>query len=563
MKRISRRTFLKSTAVAGIGTAVGSATLLSAPSILTRPRTIAKTGAGEALFAPVFTQRGRGPHLLEWSYASDVHGDAFHSNTSTSVAGAMISDTEGKDRFGMNVRWNVEGFGYTFLTADNGGEFYSLPPAGKTVRYNLNYELARSRVVRNADRFARYASQGLHPSRELRAMLELSRGALDDATSARENDRRCGEIAQVSLCHALRASEMLELEQAWSVIRQRGERKGFLVGCDARAYYEMDKDLFLEKFTQLFNYATITHIWKTDQNLEDFEPVEGKFQFGMRDMMLNDLRTRGVKVEGRPLFWFHTWVTPDWVKGKSYDQLLSYVERTTTAVVKHYGDSMYAWEIVNELHDWANECRLTQEQTIELTRLACDVARAHAPHVHRLINNCCPYAEYVQMGEWSGQKALYPQRTPLQFTRDLADAGVDFTLIGQQMYYPFRDLQDIVILLERYEQFAKPVQISEIGASGGPTETSLRLGTFTPSKDPYAWHRHWDEELQADWLEGIFTLAYSKPWIEAANWFDFVDPYHYIENGGILRSTKGEPKAAFDRLLALEQRWKQPAAGRK
>jgi hypothetical protein len=111
-------------------------------------------------------------------------------------------------------------------------------------------------------------------------------------------------------------------------------------------------------------------------------------------------------------------------------------------------------------------------------------------------------------------------------------------------------------LIERFASFGKPVQLSEIGAPGGPTEKSVLLKTVGFPKEPYAWHRPWDEELQADWLEGVYTLAYSKPWIEAANWFDFVDPYSYIDNGGLLRSSDGEKKAAFDRLHKLEAGWK-------
>ena len=62
--------------------------------------------------------------------------------------------------------------------------------------------------------------------------------------------------------------------------------------------------------------------------------------------------------------------------------------------------------------------------------------------------------------------------------------------------------------------------------------------------------------MQADWLEGIYTLAYSKPWIEAANWYDFVDPYAWIKTGGLLRSPNGERKAAWQRLLKLKEQWK-------
>ena len=33
------------------------------------------------------------------------------------------------------------------------------------------------------------------------------------------------------------------------------------------------------------------------------------------------------------------------------------------------------------------------EQIVEVSKLACDVAKATNPNVHRLINNCCPFAE--------------------------------------------------------------------------------------------------------------------------------------------------------------------------
>jgi GH35 family endo-1,4-beta-xylanase len=553
MPRVTRRRFLKHTAFAGVGAAVAAGPVLSAPSILTKPKVSHPTGAGEVWFRPQYVQRGRGPHLLEWAYASDERWDAFHSNIASTREGVRISDTEGRKKFGVDVRWNVEGFGYLFLTADNGGEFYTLPAQGLT-ELNLNYELAKSRVVRNRRRAQLHRTGGWIPSRETAGLIDVSEGYLEDATRATGD--AVGSLAQTSLTHAIRASEALELEQAKHAIGKRGRRGDFLIGCDARAFFEMDSDRFLDMFSRLFNYSTITYVWAGSQNLEDWEPTEGAKRYGMRDLMFKELRARSIKVEGRPLFWFHKWVTPDWLKAKTFSQLLKYVETTTREVARHYGDGMYAWEIVNELHDWANECRLNHEQTIELTRLACDVAKAEAPKVHRLVNNCCPYAEYVQLKQWSGQAAEFPQRTPVQFTKDLVDAGVDFTLVGQQMYFPYRDLQDIILLLERYEQFGKPVQVSEIGAPGGVTDYSIRLGKSKFPTEPFPWRRHWDEELQADWLEAVFTLSYSKPFIEAANWFDFVDPHSYIENGGLLRSPEGETKASYDRLQRLVDRWK-------
>jgi len=99
------------------------------------------------------------------------------------------------------------------------------------------------------------------------------------------------------------------------------------------------------------------------------------------------------------------------------------------------------------------------------------------------------------------------------------------------------------------------LHILEIGVSGGPSNGSVMSGKVRFPREPYPWHRPWDEELQADWTEAMYTLAYSKPFITGCVWHDFVDTDAYLDNGGLLRSFKGEPKPVYDRLAALERQW--------
>ena len=117
--------------------------------------------------------------------------------------------------------------------------------------------------------------------------------------------------------------------------------------------------------------------------------------------------------------------------------------------------------------------------------------------------------------------------------------------------------------MEKFGALGKTVQLTEVGAPSGPSEDSIASGKSGITQDPFAWHRPWDEELQADWMEGMYTLACSKPWIEAINWYDFVDPFSWIPTGGFLRSPKGEKRAIFDRLLALKSRWNSMAEGKR
>lgn len=564
MKKISRRKFIKDSAKLGVGLSFLPGVVSAAPMVLTNPRVSGSTDKGVLNFTPHFVQRGTGPHLLDWAYASDENWDTFHSNISATNKGVSISDTEGQERFGIDVRWNVEDMGYIFLTADNGGEYYSLPEKGKTLDLNLNYELAKSRVIRNRKRVEKYRrDKTWAPAREVSAFLAISDEYYSDASKIKHNSEKCAEYSQQAIKYAMKGGELLEIDRARHLIRKTGARKDFYFGCDVRHYYQMDKEVFMDTFTDLFNYGMLTYVVNGDRFMGEFEPEEGELNFLLRDVLQKELIRNGITVQGRALFWFHKWVTPEWLRTKNFDSLKKYVEQHTRDVISHYGDSMYGWEIMNEIHDWANEVNLDPDQLIEITKFACDVAKDTAPRVKRIINHCCPFAEYVQLGEWSGQKACCPQRTPVKFTHAMVDAGVDFDIIGQQMYFPYRDLQDSIMMIERYEQFNKPVQLSEVGCPGGPTLDSINTDKYKITTEPHIWRRPWDDELQADWLEGIYTLGYSKSYIESISWFDIINTESYIQNGGLLLDDEGGKKPAYHRLKNLQTEWNSHNDGRK
>ncbi len=504
------------------------------------------------IFKPNFVQKGNGPHIDPFVYLSDENGNTFYSDIELTKQGIVISNTFEKGKFSLHVRWNVEGFGYIYCFADNGGEFYRLDKSEQI--YNLNFELADSRVKLNQRRLNKFLNDRFLLSKEIKYLKELSEELLNDAKNEKNNEEKCSALAQRSLKYAMLVSDYIELDKSRFDIIKNGKRENFFFGCDARGYFQMDSNLFLNKFNKLFNYATITHYLKGD--FVDFEAEEGKKQFGIRDEILKELKKSNVTVEGRPLFWTHEWVTPDWLRQKKYPELLKWIEKHVTEVVSHYKDQIEIWEVVNELHDWANELRLTREQTIEVTKLACDVARSVNPNIKLLINNCKPFGDYVQLKKMSSIDAFYPQRTPHQFITELIDAKVDFDIIGIQVYFVWHSAADAINNIESFLQFGKKVHLSEVGAPS----YGLKLEFIDPdpgdySKYPYDWRRHWDEELQADWLEYMFTYAYSKPQIEAANWYDFVDPHVFLNKGGLLRSPKGEEKAGVGRLLSLKEKW--------
>jgi endo-1,4-beta-xylanase len=68
------------------------------------------------------------------------------------------------------------------------------------------------------------------------------------------------------------------------------------------------------------------------------------------------------------------------------------------------------------------------------------------------------------------------------------------------------------------------------------------------------WHAPWSEAVQADWVEQVYTLAYSKPAIESVTWWDLSDQSTFWPFGGLL-NRQNRPKAAYYRLQGLKRVW--------
>ena len=524
---ISRREVLKK----GV---LGAAGLAAGPAVWARSKSRA-----DLVLRPY-------PHPLQrtvdWAYLTDANGDAFQAPVDVTQAGVVVP--QGIDKpFGINARWFVEGFGYVWLEADNGGEMYRPGDYSALGSGNLNLEFARTKVAQNRERVRRYAEADF--GTETRELHDLAQQLLEDAS--RTTGERQGDLANQALLYGLWAGEKIELDKARTDLARTPRTGEFYFGCETRQYIWAKSVDMVDAFVELFNYATITH-YNYDTWYPVFEPYEGEHRFGIKDEILDWLKEHDITPEGRPLFWFHPWVMPDWLREKNYEQLKDYVRRHTEELVDHYGDDVLHWEVVNEYHDWANEFGHTPDQINEITRIACETTHEVNPRVSRLINNCCPFAEYVARGNTASGEADRPLRTPRQFVEDLIAADVPFEVTGVQMYYPGRDLSAIVRLLERFAEFGKPIYITEIGASAGAENGERDL--------MYDWHRHWDEEVQADWLEQLYTVLYSKPYIHNLSWYDFADFRTFIPQGGLIEMD-GSRKASFHRLESLLAEWER------
>jgi endo-1,4-beta-xylanase len=323
------------------------------------------------------------------------------------------------------------------------------------------------------------------------------------------------------------AGDALELAYA----RSRPVNGAQYMGADATKMYRVDPDRFRERFARLFDRATVT-FYPHSQKLEDFEPVEGEYEFAWRDLLVHHLERQGLGITARPLLWLHTINAQRWMIGRDFDWLLAWLRRRIPAIVGHYGARVATWEVVNELHDWADVLHLDRGQILEATRLACDLTLG----AERLISGTDAFGVYASWGTREDGSRLSGQWTPYTYFRDLVRGGVDFDAIGIQIYAPYRDLLDTVAMLERFESLGKPVVITELGVPSEPVSGGIT--------------HDWTPKQQADWAERMYTVLMPRRGIAGVLWYDFVDVQPFLPGGGLLDGDC-RPKPVYERIERL------------
>jgi GH35 family endo-1,4-beta-xylanase len=300
--------------------------------------------------------------------------------------------------------------------------------------------------------------------------------------------------------------------------------------------YRSKPERYRHYFQRLFDYATVT-FYTHSTGIEDFEPVEGTYEFASRDLFVHHLERMGMEIEGRPLVWLHSMVAPEWQAAKDYDALLAYLRSLIPALAGRYRGRIGHWEIANEFHDWADVVHLDHKQIIEVVKLASRLTAEAAPGAERVVSAHDPFGVYARTGaREDGSRVGERQWTPYRYFRDLIAAGAEFEQIGIQIYVPYRDLTDMVAMLERIESLGKPVVVTEMGvpARAGGTEIDHR----------------WTRRRQAAWAERMYTLLMSRPGIAGVLWYDFIDHWPFLPGGGLL-DWACHPKPVYERIERL------------
>lgn len=79
------------------------------------------------------------------------------------------------------------------------------------------------------------------------------------------------------------------------------------------------------------------------------EPKEGEFDYTMGDAMVEFAKEHDIAVRGHCIGWHNKDAVPTWVYAGTFEDARRRLLNHTKEVVSHFGDSIYAWDVWNEM----------------------------------------------------------------------------------------------------------------------------------------------------------------------------------------------------------------------
>jgi GH35 family endo-1,4-beta-xylanase len=489
------------------------------------------------------TQAGGEPVYPDALYTVDDRGLPAWSEWCPEGDGIYAVRYPSAAPFTLVALWEVPGFGRVMVKADNAGRGYRVGAPG-VVDFRL--EAAQTKIRWLARRIEELERQGYTvPSAVTNEPARA--GKLLDASRQAEGTARA-QRADEALAVALWAGEALVLAKARADLAARSAtaRRGLRCGASFMSTVDAQSDGYLSAFAELFDFATLPFYRGRLQPTP--EPVD----WSSLDRALTWLDRRKIAAKGHPLVWpIKPSGLPRWMQKLSFKTLKDLVRRQVFETVSRFKDRIKIWDVINEAHDpvtlGAGHLPMSRDAVVELTAAACRAVQEADPEAVRIVN--CNKVEGYYRADYEGEAPLHA----IEYLELLGAAGVDYDVLGLQMYqgateHWIGDMTEQDAILDRFSAFGKPIHITEVQVPSSMTGHTNYI-RLHPAEGGW-WHRPWDPELQADWVEQFYTIALSKPAVEAVTWWSLSDRRTFWPSGGLLDAAD-RPKPAYTRLKRL------------
>jgi hypothetical protein len=290
---------------------------------------------------------------------------------------------------------------------------------------------------------------------------------------------------------------------------------------------------------------------------KELQPEEGAFNTDALDEWVETLSRKRVPIIAGPLIDLNEGQVPDWlfIWEHDFDTLRELAYEFVQKVVHRYRKAVAVWNVASGFHT-NRALTLNFEQIIELTRLLVAHVKNMLPQARTIVTITHPYGE-----DHARPTASVP---PMLYAEMVAQAGINFEAFGLEMEMGvpspgryMRDLFQVSCMLDKFSMMGRPVFLTAVGVPGRATAdpSDVSMGRLDPALGG-RWRQPWDQQLQAEWMETVYRVALSKPFVESIAWANLADMGQTLPGGGLLDDML-QPKPVFDRLLKLREQFHQ------
>ena len=216
--------------------------------------------------------------------------------------------------------------------------------------------------------------------------------------------------------------------------------------------------------TKHFNSITAENHMKP----ETIQPAEGEFDFGPGDELVEFAEANGVRVYGHTLVWHSQ--TPDWffedadgnplTNSPEHQQLLlDRMETHIRTVAAHYGDRIWAWDVVNEVIDESQADGMRRSQWYEI------LGPDYVAHAFRIARDAFGPDVKLFINDYNTEFPAKREAMYQLVSRLLAD-GVPIDGIGHQLHVNLsRPISWVDDSIERFAELGLAQAVTELDVS--------------------------------------------------------------------------------------------------
>lgn len=476
----------------------------------------------------------RNAHLLGPDHSAMRGGITFDT-----ASGQIVCDKKESGSAGLAIQQGVGDCGELTL------QTCLLPDRDEP--YSLLLELARHRLMTLYNKFEDWGMFDVIAETPVQRRADLARKLFIEALCAQHDEpAKSAKLARDALIAAIDGSEELALAHADLLLNRRktaGSLPKHLFGCGLPL--SQNSDRLRGALSSNFDFLTLPAPWKM------LTPEEAGYQWEQMDNWVQWATQSGVPVTVGPLVSFEPDHLPEWmfIWEHDYETVRDMVYEHVERVVTRYKDHIGMWNLMSGLHV-NTHFSFSFDQVMDLTRMAAVLVKKIQPHAKVLIEVRQPFGEYFS----ANQRSI----PPLMYADLLVQSAVPFDgfvlklLMGQAVPGQYvRDLMQLSNLLDYFAPFGKPINVVTGVPSDLVTQEMIALETNQEAIDSNCgtWRKPWSTVVQSHWLEAMYKIVISKPYVESITWNDLVDHQEMeLPLSGLIGEDMA-PKNTFRRLV--------------